>query len=449
MKKPTVLTVLGAGYVGLTSAAVFAHAGFTVHIVEPNPERLKAIKSGKSFFYEHGIDELVSLAIENGTLRPTDSYTDCIPASDVVFSCVGTPDNPDGSSNLAYVFAAAEETAKHAKPGLIYAQKSTVPVGTGEKIMKLFADMDKDITYVSNPEFLREGTAVRDTLFFDRVVVGGDDRNAVNTIMDIYMDVDSRREHIAHLARIPLGSRGGRYIATSLNSAELIKVTSNAFLALKISFANSIAMLSDRSGADIVEVMDGVGADHRIGRSFLNAGRGYGGGCFPKDVSGLISSGHELGVEMEIMCAAQKINQQMPVYAIDKLQETIGGSVKSKKIAVLGLAFKAGTSDVRKSPGIVMANLLKKRGASINVHDPEAMKEAVADLSDGITLCKTAKQAINDVDAIIVATDWPQYVDQPATFYAKSAKIFVDAMDRFSSEDIKAAGMHYIGIGRR
>lgn len=444
------ITVLGAGYVGLTTAALLAHAGYTVYIVEPDPERLKVIKTGKSFFYEEGLDEVIRTSLDMGTLIPTDSYASSVPQSSVVFSCVGTPDNPDGSSNLTYVFAAAEETAKHAKPGTVYVQKSTVPVGTGTRVEARFKNLHAKLEYVSNPEFLREGTALYDTLFFDRVVAGGNNKAAVNRVLEIYMDLEKFRDHIAHIAHIRNGARGDQYIATTLNSAELIKVTSNAFLALKISFANSIALLADKADADVVEVMDAVGADNRIGRSFLNAGRGYGGGCFPKDVSGLIASGLDYGVDLEIMHAAQAVNESMPGYVVDKLQDTMGEPLTGKKIAVLGLAFKAGTSDVRKSPGVAVANKLKEAGAHVVTYDPQAHEEAAPDLKTGIAQVKTIEEAAQNADAIMITTEWAEILDFEAQDFAKLMKgtIIFDAVNQYDSIATTAAGLSYLGVGR-
>jgi len=444
------ITVLGAGYVGLTTAALLAHAGYTVYVVEPNKERLDVIKAGRSFFFEEGLDPVIRLGIDAGNLIPTDSYKESVPHSSIVFSCVGTPDNPDGSSNLSYVYSAAEETAKLAKPGTIYVQKSTVPVGTGRKVEALFKKQGTKLGYVSNPEFLREGTALSDTLFFDRVVVGGDDKAAVDAVMDVYMDLEQFRDHIAHIAHIPLGPRGDQYIATTLNSAELIKVTSNAFLALKISFANSIAKLADKADADIVEVMNAVGADNRIGRAFLNAGRGYGGGCFPKDVSGLISSALEYGVDLDIMQAAQQVNKSMPGYIVDMLQDKTG-PLAGKKIAVLGLAFKAGTSDVRKSPGVSIANLLAQSGAHVSTYDPEGMEEAELDLHKSIAPVESIDAAIEDADITVIATDWPEFVEYPAEKLVKKMKgnILLDAVNQYSVTETKLAGMIYIGVGHQ
>jgi UDPglucose 6-dehydrogenase len=443
------VSVLGTGYVGLTTATLLAHSGHTVYAVEPNPERLNVIKAGRSFFFEEGLDPLVHAAVEKSALIPTDSYEESVPKSDIVFSCVGTPDNPDGSSNLTYVFAAAEGAITLMKPHTIYVQKSTVPVGTGEKIEKLFTPYKKDVTYVSNPEFLREGTALADSLYFDRIVTGGNNKKAVETIIDLYKSVEESRNAMVALAGIKSLDTQGSYIRTSRNSAELIKVTSNAFLSVKISFANSIAKLADKTGADINEVMDAVGSDPRIGRAFLNAGRGYGGGCFPKDVSGLIASGLEFGVDLEIMQATQAVNRSMPGYILEKLQQEID-SFNDKKVAVLGLAFKTGTSDARRSPGVKLANLLFKMGATVTAYDPEASEEAAHDLKRGVTIEKSLEKAIKDADAIVVATDWPELVGYDLTTLTKNMRgtYFVDAVNAFDIPAVEAVGLRYIGVGR-
>lgn len=445
---PTI-TILGAGYVGLTSAALFATSGYTVYVVEPNKQRLEAIKQGRSFFFEEGIDAVIKSGIDNGTLIPTDSYADSVTHSHIVFSCVGTPDNPDGSSNLTYVFAAAKEAVKYLRPDGIYVQKSTVPVGTGQQIAQLFTSLNSNVAYTSNPEFLREGTAVYDTLYFDRVVVGGENTQAVRVVLDIYRQLESHRDDIAHIAGISPRPRKGTYIATDLSSAELIKVTANAFLALKISFANSIAQLADATGADIVKVMDAVGADERIGRAFLNAGRGYGGGCFPKDVSSLISSSHSLGVDTSIMEAAQGVNASMPAYILEKLTQRLG-SLADKNIAVLGLAFKANTSDVRKSPGIKLANILSENSAKVTTYDPKAKDEAQNELHSDIQQHPSLSEAIRGVDAVIVATEWSEFrlffetIDQPV----EKPYILVDAVNIIDSKALRGTNIAYLGVGR-
>ena len=451
------ITIVGCGYVGLTTAAILANCGFEVRAIEINPERLKIIQSGRSFFFEAGIDELLAAAFKKKTLTVTDSYEAAIPGSSVVFSCVGTPDNPDGSSNLSYVFDAATQALPLMKDGTIFVQKSTVPVGTGEKIERLFREGGKSIRYVSNPEFLREGTAVSDTLWFDRIVAGSDDSVAAEAIVGVFETMKRHRDEVAALAGVvaPKQIPEPQFIVTARNSAELIKVTANAFLALKISFANSIAKLADEAHADINEVMNGVGTDRRIGRAFLNAGRGYGGGCFPKDVSGLIRSAEEYGVSMEIMHAATEVNDSMPHYIINKAKMAFGTSPANnvfhgKKVAVLGLAFKSGTSDVRRSPAIAIANTLAEQGAEVRAYDPEAMDEARHSLDEDVALTDSLEAAIKDTDCIFVATDWPEFVGMDLAKIAKlaRAKVFVDCMDVFDSAKVAAASFAYVGVGK-
>jgi UDPglucose 6-dehydrogenase len=443
------LTILGAGYVGLTTAALLAHAGYTVYAVEPNQKRLDIIKEGRSFFFETGLDTIIKSAVDNGRLIPTTSYADSIRISSVVISCVGTPDNPNGSSNLTYVFDAAKEAAHHMIPGTIYVQKSTVPVGTGKIIEDLFNSLGTSIDYVSNPEFLREGTAIADTLFFDRVVAGGNNPTAVMRILDIYRELGLHRDDIARLAGTKTTTQNGSYISTSLNSAELIKITANAFLALKISFANTIARLSDQVDADIVEVMDAVGADHRIGQAFLSAGRGYGGGCFPKDVDSLILSGSEYGVDMSIMKAAQNINISMIDYVATKLTSAMNGQIDGRRVAVLGLTFKAGTSDTRHSPGVRLANLLNKLGAVVSTYDPKVYENTINELHNNVTQTTSIKTALSGVDAVIIMTDWEDFIQcTPAAYLeAMSGKIFIDAVNGFTRNHIEDAGLLYAGIG--
>lgn len=442
---PTI-TVLGAGYVGLTTATLLACAGYKVYIVEPNPERLETIKSGRSFFFEKGIDVLIKEGLESGSLLPTASYEESVPNSQVVFSCVGTPDNADGSSNLEYVFSAATSVAKLAKPGTIFVQKSTVPVGTATSIIALFKEYKANLQYVSNPEFLREGTAIQDTLYFDRIVMGGDPK-ATNVVQQLYTQLELQRDEISKKASIPAGFTDGEYIQTSLESAELTKVTSNAFLALKISFANSIAQLADATGANITEVMDAVGSDKRIGRAFLDAGRGYGGGCFPKDVSGLIVSSEQFGVELGIMREVQRVNEAMPAYIINKAIKATGNNLAGKRIAVLGLAFKPGTSDTRRSPGIKIANLLVKRGAKVHAYDPQANQEARHDLDSPVILEDTLSAALDGSEIVLIATAWEEFAGIDFNSIQDRRLTVVDAVNMLDPSNY-ADTIQYIGVGR-
>jgi UDPglucose 6-dehydrogenase len=441
-----IISIIGSGYVGVTTAAIAANAGFKVHLIDINRERIKVLKSGKSFFYEEGINPLIKHGIDSGSLLPSVSYNG-VKESEIVFSCVGTPDNPDGSSNIEYVFSAAKTAGPLMRRGAIYVQKSTVPVGTGKRVTK---ELPKYINYISNPEFLREGTAVFDTLFFDRIVAGGSHKPSVQKILDFYKQIEEHRDAIAKRAGISSVADEGKYISTNLESAELTKVTANAFLALKISFANSIAKLADVANADVVDVMDAVGADKRIGRAFLNAGRGYGGGCFPKDVSGLISSASEHGVDMPIMVAATDVNESMPGYIASKAQEALGGSLKDKNVAVLGLAFKAGTSDARKSPGVKLANLLDKAGAVVKAYDPHASDEAKDDMRSSIQITKSLESAINKTDAVFIATEWPEFTEIDYLKLSKKMKsnVLFDAVNIITPSLIKESGLQYYGVGR-
>lgn len=449
------VAVIGSGYVGTTTAAMLANAGHEVAALDIDKRRTDAINKGKAPFFEAGLSELIGAAIDDGSLTATTSYEEAIPEAEVVFSCVGTPDNPDGSSNLEYVFAAAKEAAPLLKADAIYVQKSTVPAGTGQKLVKeLKKHTERNIHYVSNPEFLREGTAIKDTLLFDRVVIGNSKPDVANKVASLYEDVEKHKRAINSIAKLgisaeQLNEHTGSYVLTSLNSAELIKVTSNAFLALKISFANSIAKLADQADADVVEVMDGVGADKRIGRAFLNAGRGYGGGCFPKDVSGLVSSAYEHGVDLNIMTAAQELNSSMPGHIANKVKESFG-SLKNKRCAVLGLAFKPGTSDARKSPAVTLANILAHDGSQVSAYDPQAMEEAAPDLRKDIELCDSVDEATSKTDAILVATDWPELKELDLTQVKKTsnADLLVDCMNVFDKQLVEDAGFTYIGVGR-
>jgi UDPglucose 6-dehydrogenase len=452
-------TVIGMGYVGITYAAILANAGHTVYAIEVDPERLESIRRGKSFSHEGYLDPLLAAGLKSGLLIPTDSYGDAIAKSDIIFSCVGTPDNPDGSINLSYVYTVVDQVSKLVGDGeKIFVQKSTVPVGVGEKLQQLFKDSDTNIQYISNPEFLREGTAVMDTLWFDRVVVGGSEKKATTTLINVYKQITAQRDTIAARAGLTLPSKrkvnADEYIVTSVNSAELIKVTANAFLATKVTFANSIAKLADAAGADIVEVMDAVGADPRIGRAFFNAGRGFGGGCFPKDISGLISSSTDYGVELDILHAVVQENNSMPGYIINKAMNAApNGSLAGKRVAVLGLSFKAGATDFRRSPSIRIANLLvESAGATVKAYDPVADKSLYAknDLNDTVTIVKNIEDALTGVDVVFVATDWQEFKSMQADRYAElmSGTLFVDCMNSFSPDIIQSAGLTYIGVGR-
>lgn len=448
------VSVVGSGYVGTTTAALLANIGIKTFAIDIDENKIAKLKSGKAPFFEAGLDALVAQGIASGNLIPTTSYQQAIPNSNIVMSSVGTPDNPDGSPNLDFVFSALDSIASFAKPELIYVQKSTVPVGTGQQIIDHFKTKNSSskFSYVSAPEFLREGSAVIDSIIPDRIVVGGQNPDVNMQIADIFMTVFEQYKNIAGIAQIacPDSAQKPTIFNMNLESAELTKVTANAFLALKISFANSIAVLADTTGADVVEVMDAVGADNRIGRAFLNAGRGYGGGCFPKDVSGLISSADRYHVDMSIMSAATKINNSMSDYVVSRLTELVDDNdLKDKKIAVLGLAFKAGTSDVRKSPGIKIANKLAELEAQVSAYDPEANHEAQDDLDSKISLHNNYREALKSATAVIIATDWAEFSKISASEFSElmTGKIIFDAVNMLDPKDF--SDMVYQGVGRK
>ena len=445
------IVVIGSGYVGTTAAAIFSVAGHEVTAIDIDQTKVDILNSGKAPFFEEGLDNLISKGIQTGSLKATASYEGAVREADVIFSCVGTPDNPDGSSNLTYVFSAAEEAAKYMKPGAVFVQKSTVPVGTGREVIKRLPESS---FYVSNPEFLRESTAVHDTIFFDRVVAGGDDEDANKTILNLHKTVEGHSTDIANISGIDidfskLNQHSGEYVSTHLESAELIKVTANAFLALKISFANSIAQLADVTNADIKEVMGVVGSDNRIGRAFFNAGRGYGGGCFPKDVSGLISSAASFGVDMPIMTAASDVNSQMPSYIVDRIKENYPEGLNGVPVGVLGLAFKAGTSDARKSPAVKLANLLIKEDAKVIAYDPQATEEAKPDLHESVTIAESLDEAIAESKIVLIATDWPEFKEVSKWLpNANGIELLVDSVNCVSPEDTATIDVQYMGVGK-
>jgi len=465
MSKDLTISIVGTGYVGLTSAAVLANAGYKVFTVDVDPKKIEVIKSGKSYFFEAGLDEFVGNAIKSGNLYPTLSYEESIPESDIVFSCVGTPDREDGSTNLDFIFQAADSVAKYAKKGVIMVQKSTVPAGTGRKVIARMKTVNPelDFAYVSNPEFLREGSALFDTLNMDRIVVGSDDKEALEKVVSVFDEVDEFSRSIDHSKYNDYAtayvSKVGNYAKApfeervykmGLESAELVKVSANAFLALKISFANSIAKLADQAGAEITEVMDGVGSDFRIGRAFLYAGLGWGGGCFPKDVSGLIAVAKEYGIGMPIMEAAVTENFSMTDYAIGKFKKLVNGNISKMKVAVLGLSFKPGTSDVRKSPAIRLTNALVKEGVAVVAYDPQAMEEAKHDTDPSVGMVGSIETCIHDADAVFLATDWKEFsaFDWNKAKTLMKGDIVVDTRNFLDPKMIKEAGLRYIGIGR-
>ncbi len=455
------IAIVGIGYVGLSFAAVLSNCGYKVYAFDVDEKKVELLNQGKAFFSEKGLDGLISSGVKRGNLIGSTEFDKFLPKADIIFSCVGTPDLPDGSSNLTFIFDVARIVAEFAKDGVVYVQKSTVPVGTGREVMKVVNQENPKLkfSYVSNPEFLSEGSAVYDTFMMDRVVLGSDDKKAIDYVLGLYKSIQDcssivKLKDVSDFAHIYRAKQNGhqeefKEVKTSLESAELIKVTSNALLSLKISFANSIALLCDEVGADINEVMDGVGMDKRIGRSFLYAGRGYGGGCFPKDVSGLISVAKKHKVDLPIMEASVCVNEQMPEIIVEKTKSKLG-DLEGKKVALLGLSFKPGTSDVRKSPAIKLARLFINEGCFVCTYDPKAMQEAKQSLGDDVVFVDSTEKALSGSDFVCIATEWPEFTEFDFVKVKNKmvGSLIVDCQNRLDKEKLKKEGFEYIGVGR-
>lgn len=425
MKK---ITIVGTGYVGLTLSAILSNIGYKVHALDIDKNKIDTIKKGRSYFFEPGIDAFVKKGVESGNLIPTTDYVEAVSNTDVIFLCVGTPSNADGSVNLNYIFDAVKNIVINAKNDLIIVQKSTVPVETGKRVERIINENNNNkikIDLISSPEFLRESSAVFDTLFFDRIVIGGNNDVAIEIVKDIYRNIDSFAKTInykefneyaflnineKYISELPPFEQ--RTIITNIESAELIKVTANSFLALKISFANNIARLCDKTGAKASEVMKGIGIDQRIGKSFLFPGLGYGGGCLPKDVNGMINTANAYNVDFGILDEVNKVNETQVYFAINKIKKLLGDDLENKRAAFLGLAFKPGTNDVRESPAIRLLNKVLNEGMQIQAFDPQAENEAKKELNHkNLKYRDKIEEVFIDADIIILATEWKEFIN--------------------------------------
>ncbi len=428
------VAIVGAGYVGLVTSALLASLQHVVTCIEYNPKRLRALLAGKVPFHEPGLDELVADGIYDGNLHFS-GVMDPVQDADVVYLAVGTPTAPDGSTDLTFVEQAAQSLARHLRGGTTVVVKSTVPVGTGdmvEAILDAHARSSARYDVVSNPEFLREGTAIQDALNPDRIVIGSKTRRGAMTVMQLLMQIDSE------------------VVVTDRRSAELIKYAANSFLATRISFANTMAQLCDEMGADVEAVMRGAGLDRRVGTAFFRAGLGYGGSCFPKDVTSLIHEGKRAGVSMEILEAVVSVNDELPRIYIDRLKASLG-DLRGQTVAVLGLAFKADTDDVRESRGILLVRELLREGAVVRCYDPEAMEQAHLELTNcQVFYGGSAMATCQAADAVVVATDWPEFrkLDYESVHNHMRGNLLLDGRNYLDRDAITAAGLLYFGLGR-
>jgi len=428
------ITFIGHGYVGLVTAAVFADLGNTVHVIGHTPEKIENLKKGKLPIYEPGLEEIVKRNVAANRLLFTLAYDEAIPASDIVFIAVGTPPKPTGEADLSVVFSVAEKIAQHLHHYTVVVTKSTVPVGTNQKVKKIIDEAkNKNVSFdiASCPEFLREGQAIGDTEHPDRIVIGTESKKAEGMLVELHKPITGIR------------------VLTTLESAEMIKYAANAFLATKISFANAIAQLSEKSGANAVEVLQAIGEDKRIGKHFLNAGAGYGGSCFPKDVKALIAIAEDYGYDFKLLKDVEKINEDAMHNIVEKVTITLKGELSGKTIGILGLSFKPDTDDMRDAPAIVVINALEKMGANIKGYDPIAMENAKR-LLPGITLCKNPYAAVTDADVVVLMTEWKEFKSLDLMKLKQQMKqpIFIDGRNVYESGKMKELGFVYSGVGK-
>lgn len=451
------VTILGTGYVGLTTGVTLAYLGHQVTCLDLDEAKIERLRAGESPIYEPGLAELMAAASPNLTF--TTSYPEAVPDAEVIFIAVGTPARADGSSDLRYLQSAAESTGQHLGDHFtVIVNKSTVPIGSGNWVGALVRDAQPardghrgpdPFAVVSNPEFLREGSALHDSLYPDRIVIGSDDRRALDRMHELYRPIVEQSfppppflPRPEELGSVPL-------VTADLASAELIKYAANAFLSLKISFINEISSLAERVGADITQVARGMGLDQRIGMRFLQAGIGWGGSCFGKDTAALIATGHEYGIPMPIIQASREVNARQRMKVIEKLMAELK-VLKGRTIGLLGLAFKPNTDDLRDAPAVEIARRLIERGCKVKAHDPVALDRAARELpGTGLLLHHDPYEMAAGADALVLVTEWSQYLelDWPRLKGLLKNPLLIDGRN-FLPQHLTQQGWRVIGVGR-
>ena len=431
------ITMIGTGYVGLVSGACFADFGHVVTCVDKDVSKIERLNTGDIPIYEPGLKRLVSNNVAEERLFFTTEAKEAIANADAVFIAVGTPSRRgDGHADLQYVYAVAEEIAEHMNGFTVVVTKSTVPVGTGDEVEAIINKVrpDADFAVVSNPEFLREGAAIKDFKIPDRIVVGTEDERARTVMREVYR---------------PLFLKESPIVFTSRRTSELIKYAGNAFLAVKITFINEMADLCEKVGANVQEVARGIGLDGRIGPKFLNAGPGYGGSCFPKDTLALSKTANDYGAPVRIVDTVVAVNKARKQAMAGKVISALGGDVKGKRIAALGLAFKQNTDDMRDAPSLDIVPMLQEAGADVVAFDPEAMGEAAKLLPD-LELAKSPWEALEGADAMVIITEWDQFraLDLERVKNTLNGNIVVDLRNIYRPDNMAAKGFEYTSIGR-
>lgn len=434
------IAIVGTGYVGLVSGTCFAEMGIDVTCIDINEAKIQSLLRGEIPIYEPGLDEMVLRNVKAGRLHFTTDLTACLDNVEVVFSAVGTPPDEDGSADLQYVLAVAREFGQNIKKYTLLVTKSTVPVGTACKVKKAIQEeLDKrNVTIpfdvASNPEFLKEGAAIKDFMTPDRVVVGTDSEQARKIMSRLYK---------------PFMLSGERMIFTDIPSAEMIKYAANSMLATRISFMNDIANLCELVGADVNMVRKGIGSDTRIGRKFLYAGCGYGGSCFPKDVKALIKTAEQNGYPMQVLQAVEAVNEYQKGVLFDKFSHHYSGDVAGKTVALWGLAFKPETDDMREAPALVLIDKLTKAGCKVRVYDPIAMTECKRRIGDKVVYCKDMYEATLDADALLLVTEWKEFRMPSFAALKRTMKqlVVIDGRNIYDSEQMHEEGFSYYKIG--
>ena len=434
MSDKPIIGVVGVGYVGLTTGACLAHIGHTVVCGDVDAEKIDRLRNGEIPIVEEGLTEIVSEGISTGRLEFVVGATEVAERSDIVFLCVPTPQDDDGSADLSFIEAASAEIGPVLRKGAIVVNKSTVPVGTTTVVDEVI--QRSDITVVSHPEFLREGTAVNDFLHPDRVVVGADHRSAAEKVAALYESIDTQ------------------VIITDAASAETIKYAANGFLAMKISFVNAVAAMCEAVGADVVDVVEGIGSDRRIGREFLRPGPGWGGSCFPKDSHALVHVAASHGYDFSMMRGVIAVNDEQRERMVRKVQHAAGtNDLNGMTISVLGLTFKAGTDDLRDSPSLAVINRLRELGATVKAYDPTTtgtLSHIQQSFLSGISVQQSIDEAMSEGDVLVILTEWPEFtsLDLERAKVLLSGSAIVDTRNLLNPQTVRAAGLTYDGVGR-